>query len=167
MAARPIYLGVGECVCGRIDELLYHPPDSPPGAQPLCVACLSRQGYVVPQARTADDLEFDDGGRPHWKDVANAPVDSLAHDAQFDLGHGHVFEAVLGFDEQLVGWLHTHPDGRPHRNALCQSFCAVRPLNGQPVHQVVCADPLTLSPSLLCRTCGAHGNIINGKWEPL
>lgn len=25
--------------------------------------------------------------------------------------------------------------------------------------------PLTLSPSLLCRACGDHGFIRNGKWE--
>lgn len=26
-------------------------------------------------------------------------------------------------------------------------------------------DPLTLSPSILCRACGDHGHIRNGKWE--
>lgn len=26
-------------------------------------------------------------------------------------------------------------------------------------------DPLTLSPSILCRACGNHGFIRNGKWE--
>jgi hypothetical protein len=27
-------------------------------------------------------------------------------------------------------------------------------------------EPLTLSPSLLCLTCGAHGFIRDGKWQP-
>lgn len=27
-------------------------------------------------------------------------------------------------------------------------------------------DPLTLSPSLLCRICGTHGFIRSGRWEP-
>ena len=31
---------------------------------------------------------------------------------------------------------------------------------------VVQRDPLTLSPSLLCRACGDHGHIVNGKWVP-
>lgn len=30
---------------------------------------------------------------------------------------------------------------------------------------VVQRDPLTLSPSILCRACGNHGFIRNGKWE--
>jgi hypothetical protein len=27
-------------------------------------------------------------------------------------------------------------------------------------------EPLTLSPSLLCRRCGDHGHIRDGKWVP-
>ena len=30
--------------------------------------------------------------------------------------------------------------------------------------KVECIDPLTLSPSLLCRSCGFHGFIRNGNW---
>jgi hypothetical protein len=26
-------------------------------------------------------------------------------------------------------------------------------------------DPLTLSPSILCKRCGDHGHIRNGRWE--
>jgi hypothetical protein len=33
-----------------------------------------------------------------------------------------------------------------------------------PKWQVECWDPLTLSPSLLCRSCGSHGFIREGKW---
>lgn len=32
--------------------------------------------------------------------------------------------------------------------------------------QIESVDPLTLSPSLLCRACGHHGFIRNGRWEP-
>jgi hypothetical protein len=32
-------------------------------------------------------------------------------------------------------------------------------------HAMVSRDPLTLSPSLLCRQCGLHGWIRNGRWE--
>lgn len=32
--------------------------------------------------------------------------------------------------------------------------------------QVESWEPLTLSPSLLCLTCGAHGYVRKGRWEP-
>lgn len=32
--------------------------------------------------------------------------------------------------------------------------------------QVESWDPLTVSPSLLCRACGDHGLIVEGKWVP-
>lgn len=32
--------------------------------------------------------------------------------------------------------------------------------------QVETFDPVTISPSLLCRGCGHHGFIRNGRWEP-
>ena len=31
---------------------------------------------------------------------------------------------------------------------------------------VVQREPLTLTPSLLCRVCGTHGHITAGKWVP-
>jgi len=92
-------------------------------------------------------------------------TEPLLHVGQLDLGLGHTFEVMLGRDEELIGWLHTHPDAR-NPDALCQSMCAIRPFQDVPVHEVVQADPLTLSPSLKCRTCGAHGRVRQGKWEP-
>lgn len=35
----------------------------------------------------------------------------------------------------------------------------------RPSWKVESWEPLTLSPSLLCRLCGDHGFIRNGKWE--
>jgi len=35
-----------------------------------------------------------------------------------------------------------------------------------PRWQLVQEDPLTLSPSILCRVCGHHGFIQNGLWVP-
>lgn len=32
--------------------------------------------------------------------------------------------------------------------------------------QVESWDPLTMSPSILCRTCGDHGFIREGRWVP-
>lgn len=152
MSARPVYLGFGECDCGRVDARLYRVPGSTIGTRPVCGTCLVALGYEVPKARTADD--FDD---------ASSTV--TPPDKSIDLGHGHTFQAVTGVDGKLVGWLHTHPDARD-ANVLCQSFCAVRPLNGCPVHQVAQEEPLTLTSSLRCRVCGAHGNVTSGRWEP-
>lgn len=32
-------------------------------------------------------------------------------------------------------------------------------------HELLSADPLTISPSLQCRSCPSHGFIVNGKWS--
>jgi hypothetical protein len=32
---------------------------------------------------------------------------------------------------------------------------------------LVSVSPLTITPSLLCRACGHHGQLTNGRWEPL
>jgi len=149
---RPLYLGTGECDCGRVDVRIYRVPGTTLDMRARCGACLENQGYEVPKPRTIADFD--------------SPSEALTpRDLSIDLGHGHVFQAVTGVDGKLVGWLHTHPDARA-AGALCQSFCAVRPLNGCPVHQVVSEDPLTLTPSLKCRVCGAHGEVLNGRWEP-
>ena len=165
MLERPVYVGAGECDCGRVDVQLYHVPGTDFAHRPVCDVCLLARGIPVPEPRTADDLEMIDG-RPSWKPIPTPlPLPTVDAD-RLNLGHEHFFESVLGGDEQLVGWLHTHPDARSSSGVFCQSFCAVRPINGAPVHQIISADPLTLSPSLLCRTCGVHGNVINGQWEP-
>ena len=168
MTPRPIYLGVGDCQCGKVDTKLYHVPGTVLETASVCGRCLDARGYVVPPPRTAADVEIVDG-KPEWRPESVTkpyPKEPEPHVGKLDLGHEHFFEVMIGSDDKLIGWLHTHPD---HRNssALCQSICAVRPINGAPVHQVICSDPLTLTPSLLCRTCGAHGNVTNGKWEPL
>lgn len=36
----------------------------------------------------------------------------------------------------------------------------------RPEWQVISLDPLTLSPSILCRRCGDHGFIREGRWIP-
>lgn len=167
MIARPIYLGVGECECGKLDTKLYHVPNTMLASRSVCCACLAARGFETPLPRTAEDIDMVDG-KPIWRESQPTmpyPKDPLMHVGKLELGHGHTFEVMLGKDEELIGWLHTHPDARG-RTELCQSFCAVKQIDSHPVHQVVCAEPLTLTPSLLCRTCGAHGHVTNGKWEP-
>ncbi len=165
---RPIYVGTGECACKRVDERLYFVPGAIPIERAVCGTCLHERGFREPEPRTSEDLEIVEG-TPRWKEEAEVttpyPKEPLVHVGKLDLGHGHIFEVAIGHDDQLIGWLHTHPDAR-NPSILCQSFCAVRPLDSHPVHKVVCADPLTLTPSLECRTCGSHGHVINGKWEP-
>lgn len=33
-------------------------------------------------------------------------------------------------------------------------------------HQLAAADPLTITPSVLCPDCGTHGYITAGRWVP-
>ena len=167
MTDRPIYVGTGECECGRVDVQLYHVPGTTVLTHAVCAVCLEARGFEVPKPRTAADLEVVDG-KPQWREsqpTVPYPKTTDAHVGKLDLEHGHIFESVVDGEGMLAGWLHTHPDARGNVEP-CQSFCAVRAIDQHPVHQVVCADPLTLTPSLKCRTCGAHGHITNGRWEP-
>lgn len=56
---------------------------------------------------------------------------------------------------------HINNDG-----ALCAGFVAFEAYECSEMWQVVSYEPLTLSPSLLCRACGHHGYIRNGGWVP-
>lgn len=156
MSVRPVYVGVGECACGRLDVQLYHVPE----LRSSCAWCMADHGHLVQRPRTADDVE-EVNGKTQWREPLAEPLIL----GEMDLGLGHKFEAVLNGDEHLAGWFHIHPDARNPR-VTCRSFCAVCPLDGIPVHQVVVADPLTLSPSLECRMCGSHGHVVKGRWEP-
>lgn len=90
-----------------------------------------------------------------------------------DLGGGHRFEftGIYGQPEDVIGGgIHYHP--KP-AGAECEGddgMCAGAVTfkghgqDGHPEWDVVSMDPLTLSPSLLCRTCGSHGFIRGGKW---
>lgn len=167
MSVRPIYVGVGECSCGRLDTRLYHVPNTPLASRSVCCKCLRARGFEVPKVRTADDIEVVDG-KTQWRETETTvpyPKEPLVHVGVMQLGHGHTFEALLGNNGELIGWSHVHPDARGGTEP-CQSVCAVREIGDTPIHEIVCAEPLTLSPSLKCRTCGAHGHVTNGKWEP-
>ena len=81
-----------------------------------------------------------------------------------DIGHGVSILPCSGVDtDEIVTILERHPckTDAEHAGAL-----PVRPHGRWPVWQVVAWDPLTLSPSVLCRTCGNHGWIREGRWEP-
>jgi len=86
-----------------------------------------------------------------------------------DIGEGHsiLFVNYMG-ERAALNDYHRRPDG-----TLCAGFIPFRgtayskQFEGQTSYQawdVVSENPLTLSPSLLCRACGDHGFIRGGKW---
>jgi hypothetical protein len=100
-----------------------------------------------------------------------------------DLGHGHTasftcwapdrelnpqFAGLPDVDPWGVIVDHSRPDGTP-----CIGGAAT--FDGPVVRQtdpnrqlwtVESLDPLTISPSLLCGSCGDHGFIRDGRWVP-
>lgn len=88
-----------------------------------------------------------------------------------DIGHNHQIEFVSYKGDPRAGMNdhHIRPDGTE-----CKGFIAfdggtwAKSFDpGQiQVWQVQSWEPLTLSPSLLCRVCGDHGFIREGKWVP-
>lgn len=98
-----------------------------------------------------------------------------------DLGHNHTLR-YFGWspdrdlnpqyaeiaDVEKAGAIieHLTPNGEPCTGAVTfdvPAMRAVRP-NGALWH-VVSWEPLTIEPSVLC-SCGDHGFIRNGQWEP-
>lgn len=71
---------------------------------------------------------------------------------QLDLGDGHHFWMADG-------------DGLWH-DGRCRSWHTIDLTSGER-HRLETADPLTIVGSLICRTCGAHGFIREGRWVPV
>jgi hypothetical protein len=69
---------------------------------------------------------------------------------------------------RIVGYIERHP--RPDNGEPCQGFIWVDATSlshvGGPVWTVERQDPLSLSPSVKCRTCGNHGYVRDGHWVP-
>ena len=60
---------------------------------------------------------------------------------------------------------HVRPDGeRCWSGITFRGEVATRIGPADAMWDVVSLDPLTLSPSLLCRLCGDHGFIRSGRW---
>ena len=87
-----------------------------------------------------------------------------------DLGGGHTLEPTTivlpDGTRHLYGYIETHP--RPDTGEPCEGAVNVKyPGRVGPAHPlwtIVQADPLTLTPSILCQTCHAHGWVRNGLW---
>lgn len=83
-----------------------------------------------------------------------------------DIGHG---VKIQPFEWQgvVIGYHVGHPAPTETGRCLGSVRLAGRPQpDNAPVWTVEKESPLTLSPSILCRTCGHHGFIRDGKWVP-
>jgi len=80
-----------------------------------------------------------------------------------DIGHGVSIE-IREIDGKAHGVAYTHP--RPDGTGMCEGWANFDPFPGAPAWAVHSLSPLTITPSLLCRACGHHGFITNGKWVP-
>lgn len=89
-----------------------------------------------------------------------------------DIGHGVAIRFMSRDGHPKAGITERHPtpngaDGGVHFGGVLFDLPGVAESHpGVPVWQVESWDPLTLSPSLLCRACGHHGFIRGGKWVP-
>lgn len=93
--------------------------------------------------------------------------DGLPADA-VDLGHDTFYTKVYKDGD----WVAIHEWHRCRGTEYGAGFIAftgrMKPdwWAGGPTWEAQSLDPLTLSPSLACQTCGHHGFIRSGRWEP-
>lgn len=82
-----------------------------------------------------------------------------------DIGSG-VTITFVEYNNVIVGLNEAHKDKDGN---VCMGFVAFAGealAEGRPQWRVERKNPLTLSPSILCRTCGNHGYIRDGRWVP-
>lgn len=86
-----------------------------------------------------------------------------------DIGHG-VTIFFTEYNGVTIGLIEEHdsPSGRCSGSVFFRGRPGVLPpdLGGHPNWDVLSMEPLTLSPSIQCRTCGHHGFIREGRWVP-
>lgn len=86
---------------------------------------------------------------------------TTSSDGELDLGH-NVFAEIRRVDGVVHGVYYEHTClGRPRS----PGWVPVKP-EWKDGWDLVSEKPLTLAPSLLCRLCGHHGFIRDGKWVP-
>ena len=84
-------------------------------------------------------------------------------DPREEIGDGVIIERRY-LDGQLAGVWYEHPS-TVSATGRCSGYAPVRP-HAKDGWDVVQVQPLTLSPSLVCRACGHHGFIREGRWVP-
>lgn len=92
-------------------------------------------------------------------------------EASLDLGHGVRLEFVRWRAHPRAGYIQQHPHATEPGVMCAGSGLFDLPgiagaFPGRAVWRVESWDPLTLSPSLLCTTCGNHGFVREGRWVP-
>lgn len=67
---------------------------------------------------------------------------------------------------RFVGFMEHHPNQNDPKR-WCGGYVGfeVTPLTPAAHHQLVSSHPLTVAPSLQCRSCGHHGFVKSGRWE--
>lgn len=72
------------------------------------------------------------------------------------------------FGTAVVGVMEAHrtADGEWCNSALVPFDTHPQAGDGRTCWHVESQDPLTLTPSIVCRRCGEHGWIRNGAWVP-
>lgn len=78
-----------------------------------------------------------------------------------DIGHGVTIE-LRYVEGEPHGMYYEH---RCVRGRMSPGWIPFKP-NRPDGWDLISVEPLTLSPSLLCRACGHHGFIRQGKWVP-
>lgn len=81
-----------------------------------------------------------------------------------DVGGDHLTRPTSTSTGDPHGFIEAHRD---QAGQWCGGMLYRRGRNPNgPEWDVLSEDPLTLSPSVLCRTCGEHGFIRDGQWVP-
>ena len=96
--------------------------------------------------------------------MTDAPLPVCTQDPIVDAGLGVRFE-VRRMDGRIAGvaiW-HPRPDGQGECNIY--GWVSFKP-DWDDGWDLVSESPLTISPSILCRGCGHHGYVRDGRWEP-
>lgn len=89
-----------------------------------------------------------------------------------DLGHNMWWTKVLDSEDNWIGILEWHECSAQNTNDSGVVAGGVNFQNAPasvqgPRWDKVQDEPLTITPSILCRTCGLHGYITNGEWVPV
>lgn len=103
------------------------------------------------------------------------PTSYEGREDDHDLGGGRSFRWLVDEDGRRFGIIEHHPKPDDPSGLRCGGYVAWRNPSGNPDdqtveahivvrHRLVSEEPLTIEPSLLCRTCGHHGWVRDGRW---
>lgn len=89
--------------------------------------------------------------------------------AWIDIGYNHAycFREFEGDLHALIVYSHLRPDGSYCEGHVTPSGSAwAKDMTTLETWDVQSFEPLSMTPSLLCRACKDHGFITRGKWVP-